>query len=61
MLDLTRYYADMEALLIDVGRYVKINALLEDINSGERASPDSRIVLKEEFDGDRNKLGCAVN
>jgi hypothetical protein len=61
MPDLTCYYADMEALLIDVGRYVKINALLEDIRYGERASPDSKIVLQEEFDGDRNKLGCAVN
>jgi len=61
MLDLTRYYADMETFLLNVGRYVKLNALLEDIDSGERSSPDSEIALREEFDGDREKLGCAVN
>ena len=38
MLDLTRYYADMETFLLNVGRYVKLNALLEDIDSGERSS-----------------------
>ena len=31
MLDITRYYTDMEKLLYDVGKYVMVNALKKDL------------------------------
>lgn len=59
MLDITRYYTDMEKLLYDVGKYVMVNALKKDLEV-DNTSPESKKVFKKYYHNDMEEL-CRVH
>ena len=56
MLNLVIYYKDVETLSLDVGDYVRIHALYDDIEHGTPTAPNSIMLLANNYDGDLEKL-----